>query len=136
MVEGVYDSDSQCIVLEDVVTSGSSVLETVSSLQDVGVAVKHVVAIVDREQGAELTLTNAGLVLHRYIMCYCMYKLHTCTVIVVCCIGSVRDYTRLLVLTRVQTLATKSAAAVEVPYALLVFMLRQVNCKLVQIDAV
>ncbi|XP_065888761.1 uncharacterized protein [Dysidea avara] len=64
MVEGVYDSGSRCVVLEDVVTSGSSVLETVSSLQDVGVAVKHVVAIVDREQGAELTLTNAGLMLH------------------------------------------------------------------------
>jgi len=66
MVEGVYDRGSRCVVLEDVVTSGSSVLETVSSLQDVGVVVKHVVAIVDREQGAELTLTNAGLIFHRY----------------------------------------------------------------------
>ena len=44
----------------------SSVLETVSSRQDVGVVVKHVVAIVDREQGTESTLTNAGLVFHRY----------------------------------------------------------------------
>ena len=73
MVEGVYDSGSRCVVLEDVVTSGSSVLETVSSLQDVGVAVKHVVAIVDREQGAELTLTNAGLMLHRYCRCIKCY---------------------------------------------------------------
>ena len=41
MVEGVYDRGSRCVVLEDVVTSGSSVLETVSSLQDVGVVVKQ-----------------------------------------------------------------------------------------------
>ena len=52
-------------MLEDVVTTGSSVLETVRSLQDVGVAVKHVVVIVDRQQGAEDTLTKAGLVLHK-----------------------------------------------------------------------
>ena len=65
MVEGCYDGSSRCVVLEDVVTTGSSVLETVKSLQDVSVAVKHVVVIVDREQGAEDTLTKAGLVLYK-----------------------------------------------------------------------
>jgi len=67
MIEGCYDSSSKCLVLEDVVTTGSSVLETVKSLQDVGVTVKHVIVIVDREQGAEDNLTKAGLVLHRYV---------------------------------------------------------------------
>ena len=65
MIEGSYDSTSRCVVLEDVVTTGSSVLETVQSLQDVGVSVKHVVVIVDRQQGAEDTLTKAGLLLHK-----------------------------------------------------------------------
>lgn len=65
MIEGSYDSTSRCVVLEDVVTTGSSVLETVQSLQDVGVTVQHVVVIVDRQQGAEDTLTKAGLVLHK-----------------------------------------------------------------------
>lgn len=65
MIEGCYDATSRCVVFEDVVTTGSSVLETVKSLQDVGVAVKHVIVIVDREQGAGDTLTKAGLVLHR-----------------------------------------------------------------------
>ena len=65
MIEGCYDGSSRCVILEDVVTTGSSVLETVQSLQEVGVPVKHVVVIVDREQGAEDTLTKAGLVLHR-----------------------------------------------------------------------
>lgn len=65
MIEGCYDGTSRCVVLEDVVTTGSSVLETVRSLEDVGVAVKHVVVIVDREQGAKDTITKAGLVLHR-----------------------------------------------------------------------
>ena len=65
MIEGCYDGTSRCVVLEDVVTTGSSVLETVRSLEDVGVAVKHVVVIVDREQGAKDTITKARLVLHR-----------------------------------------------------------------------
>lgn len=65
MIEGCYDSSSKCVVLEDVVTTGSSVLETVKSLQDVSIAVKHVIVIVDREQGAEDTLTKAGLMLHK-----------------------------------------------------------------------
>lgn len=64
MIEGCYDNTSRCVVLEDVVTTGSSVLDTVQSLQDVGVSVKHVIVIVDREQGAGETLTKAGLVLH------------------------------------------------------------------------
>ena len=55
MIEGCYENSSKCVIVEDVVTIWSSVLETVQSLQNVGVPVKHVV-IMDREQGAEDTL--------------------------------------------------------------------------------
>jgi orotate phosphoribosyltransferase len=47
--------------IEDVVTSGLSVLETVAKLDKVKLVVKNVVAFLDREQGAADNLTNKGL---------------------------------------------------------------------------
>ena len=37
MIEGVYEPDQSCLVVEDVVTSGGSVLETVEKLKCVGI---------------------------------------------------------------------------------------------------
>jgi len=52
MIEGCYKSGSRCLIIEDVVTSGSSVLETVQCLQQHGIIVTHAVSILDRGQGA------------------------------------------------------------------------------------
>jgi orotate phosphoribosyltransferase len=51
-------------VLEDVVTSGSSALKAVNQLRQAGYQVRRVVAIVDRQEGGEAALTEAGLELH------------------------------------------------------------------------
>lgn len=40
MIEGVYKADDTCLIIEDVVTSGSSVLETVKELKNVNIKVK------------------------------------------------------------------------------------------------
>ena len=40
MIEGVFKNDDKCLVVEDVVTSGGSVIETVNELNNVGVKVK------------------------------------------------------------------------------------------------
>ena len=48
-------------VLEDVVTSGASSLKAVHQLREEGYLVRRVISIVDREEGAELKISNEGL---------------------------------------------------------------------------
>lgn len=48
-------------VVEDVVTTGGSTLQVVKTLRDVGYYVDHVVALVDRLEGAREALIKAGV---------------------------------------------------------------------------
>jgi orotate phosphoribosyltransferase len=50
-LEGVYrEGDSVCLV-EDVVTSGGALLESVAALREAGLVVRTAVCVVDREEG-------------------------------------------------------------------------------------
>ncbi len=48
-------------VLEDVVTTGGSSLKAVDQLQKAGYIVKRIISIVDRQEGGELAIKEAGL---------------------------------------------------------------------------
>lgn len=60
MVEGRFHAGQSCMVIEDVVTSGSSILTTVAQLKDVGLTAPYVAAFLDREQGGKEALQQAG----------------------------------------------------------------------------
>ena len=49
------------VLVEDVTTTGGSVLKAVKILTDEGLVVRHVVAVVDREEGASENLAGAGV---------------------------------------------------------------------------
>lgn len=60
-VEGVYAAGGRCVVVEDVVTTGASLLETIASLEEVGLEVRDVVAVLDRGQGGREALATKGI---------------------------------------------------------------------------
>jgi uridine monophosphate synthetase len=64
MCEGVFSKGDRCLVIEDVITSGQSILETIVSLKAEGLIVKDIVVLVDREQGGRATLEGKGYRLH------------------------------------------------------------------------
>ena len=64
LIEGVFTAKSKCLVIEDVVTSGSSVLETVEALASVELVVSDAIVLLDRFQGGKEMLQSQGVKLH------------------------------------------------------------------------
>ena len=51
IIEGVFEAGDDCVIIEDLITSGTSIMETAQQLIDVGLKVKHAVVLLDRQQG-------------------------------------------------------------------------------------
>lgn len=64
IIEGVYTEGQRVLVVEDLVTSGSSVMETIESLEELGLVVQDITVLIDREQGAANILSDKGYHLH------------------------------------------------------------------------
>jgi orotate phosphoribosyltransferase/uridine monophosphate synthetase len=60
-VEGRYTEGARALVLDDLITGGSSVLETARFLEEHSITVHDAVVLVDREQGAQARLKHAGI---------------------------------------------------------------------------
>ena len=59
-VEGVWKVGETAVILDDLITSGDSILQAVVSLKAAGLQVKDAVVRIDREQGGTATLAENG----------------------------------------------------------------------------
>lgn len=60
LVEGPLSKGDRVVVIEDVVTTGSSALKAIEAVRDMDCEVSKVLAVVDREQGGRENLRKAG----------------------------------------------------------------------------
>lgn len=64
MIEGLYQKGQNCLLVEDVITSGKSLLETIPEIENEGITVSDIVVVLDREQGGKELLESKGYRVH------------------------------------------------------------------------
>ena len=63
-IEGEYHAGETVLVIDDLATTGGSKFEAIEKLTGVGLIVKDIVVLVDRESGAKESLKQAGYSMH------------------------------------------------------------------------
>ena len=63
-VEGVFTAGQRVVLIDDLATTGGSKFEAIEKLNAVGLTVKDVVVLIDRESGASEDLSKSGYQLH------------------------------------------------------------------------
>jgi uridine monophosphate synthetase len=63
-IEGEYYAGETVVVIDDLATTGGSKFEAIEKLTGVGLVVKDVVVLVDRQSGAKESLKQAGYSMH------------------------------------------------------------------------
>lgn len=60
MLEGIFTEGQTCVLVEDVITSGKSLVETIEEVEKENLKVKDIVVVLDREQGGIEKLRKEG----------------------------------------------------------------------------
>ncbi|MFN8771225.1 MAG: orotate phosphoribosyltransferase [Neisseriaceae bacterium] len=60
MLEGMYKKDQKVLIIEDVITSGESIIETTGILEDHDLVVKDICILIERNQGGLEILKGLG----------------------------------------------------------------------------
>ncbi|WP_300675631.1 orotidine-5'-phosphate decarboxylase [Soonwooa sp.] len=64
LLEGIYKKGDNCLLVEDVITSGKSLIETIEEVENEGLKVADIVVVLDREQGGKEKLEAKGYKVH------------------------------------------------------------------------
>ena len=64
LIEGIYQKGQNCLLVEDVITSGKSLIETIAEVEQEDLKVADIVVVLDREQGGKQLLESRGYRVH------------------------------------------------------------------------
>ncbi len=67
-IEGDFAPGQTALVIEDVITTGGSIIMAIETLAGVGLIARDVLVLVDREQGGAATLAEGGCTLHAVLI--------------------------------------------------------------------
>ncbi len=63
-IEGAFQAGQECLIIEDIITTGSSIIETAEDIETAGLKVNHVCVLINREQGGEENLRQRHYTVH------------------------------------------------------------------------
>ena len=63
-IEGAWTAGQVAVVVDDLITSGDSLLQGIHTLKEAGLQVADAVVLIDRQQGGRATLADQGYNLH------------------------------------------------------------------------
>jgi orotate phosphoribosyltransferase len=88
-IEGAFRAGEHVVVIDDIVTDGTSKLEAIEPLEAAGLIVQDLVVLIDREQGGRERLAAKGYALHAVLtISACFDELERAGVVAA---GSLRD---------------------------------------------
>jgi orotate phosphoribosyltransferase len=62
--EGSFTNSQHCLIIDDLITVGTTIVQTIEGLREIGKAVSDVLVVVDREEGGRQILEEQGVILH------------------------------------------------------------------------
>jgi orotate phosphoribosyltransferase len=60
-IEGLYVRGQTCLIIDDLITGGGSILQTATTLSEAGLIVRDAVTLIDRQEGGKMALKAAGI---------------------------------------------------------------------------
>ena len=92
-IEGIFNSGDVCIIVEDIITSGESILGTITAAEKAGLIVHDVIVFIDRKQGGVEHLMERGYKVHAiYTIDQVLEILHNANFIDQSCMSSTREW--------------------------------------------
>jgi uridine monophosphate synthetase len=66
-IEGTWSAGQRVVAIDDLITSGDSLLQGIAVLEDGGLQVSEAIVLIDRQQGGRETMSDQGYTLHSAI---------------------------------------------------------------------